>query len=222
MFYKYIKAIWKILILQLLEQKYSVTLEKFITYLPMKALTLHCRLSLLKPSWHRSHLQSQEKPQDFSHRGSPSHMTAFSSPRPLPAAKLSLHPDVQCDILWPLYMEAGLSQDAWLLLWLHITTCRRENSIRKAIHAVATYFNTEAEKHRNLWPENSFAGQRALSTEHSLALPACVPPGLPRITTVHKTNIFQEFHSLFRLFNENSIHRQGCHYRLHVSWNVTV
>lgn len=141
---KYITAIWKILILQLLEQKYSVALEKFITYLAMKALTLHCRLSLLKPSWHRSHLQSQEKPQqDFSHRDSPSHMTAFSSPSP--------HPDVQCDILWPLYMEAGLSQAACMLSWLYITTCRRESSIRKALHAVATYFNnTEAEKHRNL------------------------------------------------------------------------
>lgn len=49
--------------------------------------------SLLKPFWHRSHLQAQAKPQqDFSHRDIPSHMTAFSPPSPLPAAELSVHP----------------------------------------------------------------------------------------------------------------------------------
>lgn len=115
---KYIIASWKILILQLLEQKYSVALEKFIKHLAMKALTLHCRLSLLKLPWDRSHLQAQERTQqDFSHRDIPSHMTAFSSPSPLPAAELSFTSmtDVQCDILWPFYMEVGLSRDAWLL-----------------------------------------------------------------------------------------------------------
>lgn len=44
MLYKYTIATRKILILQLLKQKYSVALEKFITYLAVKGLTLHCRL----------------------------------------------------------------------------------------------------------------------------------------------------------------------------------
>lgn len=154
----------------------------------MKALTLHCRLVFSNHlgTDHISRLRKNHS--KILAMGTSPHTTAFCQPSSSCWCLLTSTTDVQCDILWPLYTEAGLPQDAWLLSWLLITTFRRGNSIRKALHAVATYFNnTEAEKHRNLWPENSLAGQRALSTEHSLALTVCVPPGLPLITSVHKT-----------------------------------
>lgn len=64
-----------------------------------ESLNSALQTSLLKPSWHRSHLQAQEKPQQhFSHREIPSHMTAHSSPGPFPAAELSLHPWQMCSV----------------------------------------------------------------------------------------------------------------------------
>lgn len=92
--------------------------------------------------------------------------------------------DVQCDIFFGLF--------TWKLACPRMHGCFHDcitlASGGRAVSGkhymqLATYFNnTEAEKHRNLWPENSFAGQRTLFTEHNLALPACVPSGLPRIT----------------------------------------
>lgn len=156
-FYKYIIATWKFWSrLAAFRTEIFCGFGEIHHIFSNESLNTALQTSLLKPPWHRSHLQAQKKPHKILAIGTSPHMTAFCQPSSSCWSLLTSRTDVQCDVLWPLYMEAGLSQDAWLLSWLLITTFRRGNCIRKALHAVTTYFNyTEAEKHRNLWPENS-------------------------------------------------------------------
>lgn len=190
---------------------------KCSTSLAVKGLTLHCRpvfSNQLGTDPISRFMQSHSKNLALE---TALCTAVFSSPRPPPAAEMSLLPRQMCSMPFFGLFTYPASTTAW---YYHV---QRDSNIGKELNAVAAACsNTAAENCSTSWPEGSSAGQGA----SSLSTARCYQPASHQVPPSHicvhnRTNISWELHGLVGLPNESSFPRHGCHCRMDVSRCVT-